>query len=147
MKLDEKRVEFRRHMLEVWWSRFGPLFGAEIRKRRVHDASYSRWRWHLDEVFVRIGGETHYLWRAVDYVGAREAGMRGNRESSPGELIRECLNQIVEPDLGILKQRLAVAKKEGVEVEIQKLAHIAPKPDRVVHYVSMAEQEGTTVAV
>ncbi len=27
------------------------------------------WRWHLDEVFVRINGETHYLWRAVDYEG------------------------------------------------------------------------------
>ncbi len=27
------------------------------------------WRWHLDEVFVRINGETHYLWRAVDHEG------------------------------------------------------------------------------
>ena len=26
-------------------------------------------RWHLDEVFVRINGETHYLWRAVDHEG------------------------------------------------------------------------------
>ncbi len=29
----------------------------------------SRWRWHLDEVFVKINGETHYLWRAVDHEG------------------------------------------------------------------------------
>ena len=28
-----------------------------------------QWRWHLDEVFVRINGETHYLWRAVDHEG------------------------------------------------------------------------------
>ena len=42
---------------------------AEIRKRRIHHQSYSRWRWHLDEVFVRINGETHYLWRAVDHEG------------------------------------------------------------------------------
>jgi putative transposase len=27
------------------------------------------WRWHLDEVFVRINGERHYLWRAVDHEG------------------------------------------------------------------------------
>jgi putative transposase len=45
--------------------RFGPIFAAEIRKRRVQNQSYSRWRWHLDEVFVRINGENHYLWRAV----------------------------------------------------------------------------------
>ena len=29
----------------------------------------SRWRWHLDEVFVRINGVQHYLWRAVDHEG------------------------------------------------------------------------------
>jgi hypothetical protein len=26
----------------------------------------SNWKWHLDEVFVKINGERHYLWRAVD---------------------------------------------------------------------------------
>jgi len=45
------------------------MFGSEIRKRRVHNRSYSNWRWHLDKVFVRINGETHYLWRAVDHEG------------------------------------------------------------------------------
>jgi putative transposase len=45
------------------------MFAAEIRKRRVQHHSYSNWRWHLDEVFVRINGETHYLWRAVDHEG------------------------------------------------------------------------------
>jgi putative transposase len=29
----------------------------------------SHWRWHLDEVFVKINGEGHYLWRAVDHEG------------------------------------------------------------------------------
>jgi putative transposase len=45
------------------------MFVAEIRKRRVHHSSYSQWRWHLDEVFVQINGETHYLWRTVDHEG------------------------------------------------------------------------------
>ena len=44
-------------------------FAAAIRKRRVQHQSFSQWRWHLDEVFVRINGETHYLWRAVDHEG------------------------------------------------------------------------------
>jgi transposase-like protein len=30
---------------------------------------YRQWRWHLDEVFVKINGERHYLWRAVDHQG------------------------------------------------------------------------------
>jgi len=29
----------------------------------------SRWRWHLDEMFVKINGEKHYLWRAVHHEG------------------------------------------------------------------------------
>jgi putative transposase len=45
------------------------MFAAEIRKWRVHQRSYSNWCWHLDEVFVKINGETHYLWRAVDQEG------------------------------------------------------------------------------
>ena len=45
------------------------MFAAEIRKRRIQTRSYSHWRWHLDEVFVRLNGETHYPWRAVDNEG------------------------------------------------------------------------------
>jgi putative transposase len=29
----------------------------------------NNWKWHLDEVFVKINGERHYLWRAVDHEG------------------------------------------------------------------------------
>ena len=38
-------------------------------ERRIHHGSYSNWRWHLDEVFVRVNGEIHYLWRAADHEG------------------------------------------------------------------------------
>ena len=31
--------------------------------------AYTHWRWHLDEVFVKINGEQHYLWRAVNDEG------------------------------------------------------------------------------
>ena len=40
-----------------------------IRKRRTQNGNYSNWTWHLDEVFVKINGELHYLWRAVDHEG------------------------------------------------------------------------------
>ncbi len=45
------------------------MFAAEIRKRRIEGMKSSRWRWHLDEMFVKINGERHYLWRAVDHEG------------------------------------------------------------------------------
>ena len=67
--LHERGLDICHETVRFWWNRFGPLFAAEIRKRRVQQRSYSLWRWHLDEVFVRINGETHYLWRAVDHEG------------------------------------------------------------------------------
>ena len=67
--LHERGVDVCYETVRDWWNRFGPLFAAEIRTRRVHHGSYSNWRWHLDEVFVRINGETCYLWRAVDHEG------------------------------------------------------------------------------
>ena len=56
--------------VRFWWNRFGPMFASEItRKRRSMARSHSNWQWHLDEVFVKINGERHYLWRAVDHEG------------------------------------------------------------------------------
>ena len=68
-ELFERGIDICHETVRFWWNRFGPMFAAEIRKRRVHHSSYSQWRWHLDEVFVKINGETHYLWRAVDHEG------------------------------------------------------------------------------
>ena len=67
--LSERGIDICHETVRLWWNRFGPLFAAEIRKRRVHRHWYSNWRWHLDEVFVRINGKAYYLWRAVDHEG------------------------------------------------------------------------------
>ena len=67
--LHERGIDVCHETVRFWWHRFGPLFAAEIRKRRVEGMRSSRWRWHLDEVFVKINGERHYLWRAVDHEG------------------------------------------------------------------------------
>ncbi len=56
--LFERGIDICHETVRFWWNRFGPMFAAEVRKRRVHHRSYSHWRWHLDEVFVRINDET-----------------------------------------------------------------------------------------
>ncbi|GHC67185.1 IS6 family transposase [Neogemmobacter tilapiae] len=68
--LHERGIEISHETVRFWWNRFGPMFAAEIRRRRV-DRMRARkhWRWHLDEVYVKINGVTHYLWRAVDHEG------------------------------------------------------------------------------
>jgi putative transposase len=68
-RLFERGIDICHQTVRFWWNRFGPMFAAEIRKRRVDHRSLSQWRWHLDEVFVKINGEMYYLWRAVDHEG------------------------------------------------------------------------------
>jgi putative transposase len=67
--LHERGIDVSHETVRYWWHRFGPLFAAEIRKRRIHSMRSSQWRWHLDEMFVKINGDVHYLWRAVDHEG------------------------------------------------------------------------------
>jgi putative transposase len=66
--LAERGIDISDETVRLWWNRFGPMFAAEIRKKRVaHMRSYPQWRWHLDEVFVKVNGRLCYLWRAVDH--------------------------------------------------------------------------------
>jgi putative transposase len=67
--LHERGVDISHETVRFWWRRFGSIFANEIRKRRIEGMQSSRWQWHLDEVFVKINGERHYLWRAVDHEG------------------------------------------------------------------------------
>ena len=68
--LFERGIDICHETVRLWWNRFGPLFAADIRRQRVSRMKgFRHWRWHLDEVFVKINGERHYLWRAVDHEG------------------------------------------------------------------------------
>ena len=68
--LHERGIDVTRETIRYWWNRFGPMMAAEIRKKRSHVYGGSpQWRWHLDEVYVKINGEMFYLWRAVDHEG------------------------------------------------------------------------------
>ena len=68
--LFERGIDICHETVRFWWNRFGPMFAAEICRRRCSRMrGFRHWRWHLDEVFVKINGERHYLWRAVDHEG------------------------------------------------------------------------------
>jgi len=68
--LFERGIDICHETVRLWWNRFGPMFAGEIRKKRAaHLRQHTQWRWHLDEVYVKINGEMHYLWRAVDHEG------------------------------------------------------------------------------
>jgi len=68
--LFERGIDICHETVRLWWNRFGPMFAADIKRQRISRIrGFRNWRWHVDEVFVKINGETHYLWRAVDHEG------------------------------------------------------------------------------
>jgi putative transposase len=48
-----------------WCRKFGQQYANQLRRRRAQTGD----KWHLDEVFLKINGKLHYLWRAVDQHG------------------------------------------------------------------------------
>jgi putative transposase len=48
-----------------WCLKFGRTYAKRLRRRSPRSGD----RWHLDEVFLKINGRLHYLWRAVDQSG------------------------------------------------------------------------------
>ena len=68
--LFERGIDICHETVRLWWNRFGPLFAGEIRHQRVSRMrGFRHWRWHLDEMYVKLNGEMAYVWRAVDHEG------------------------------------------------------------------------------
>jgi putative transposase len=68
--LHERGIYISHETVRIWWNRFGPIFAAEIRNKRIQQMhAHSNWQWHLDVVFVKINRGTQYVWRAVDHEG------------------------------------------------------------------------------
>jgi len=68
--LHERGIDICHEMVRHWVDRFGTYFAHKIRKRRSERMRQSpQWRWRMDDVFVKIRGDAHDLWRAVDHEG------------------------------------------------------------------------------
>jgi len=60
-----------------------------------------QWRWHMDEVFVKFLGETHYLWRAVDHEGeVLEAYVTKKRDKAAAlRFLRKAMKRYGNPEV------------------------------------------------
>ena len=59
--LHERGVDMSYATVRFWWHRFGAMFAFDIGKRRAEGMKSSHWRWHLDEVFMKIMVGRKYL--------------------------------------------------------------------------------------
>src|SRR5947199_5840338 len=98
--LAERGIDISHETVRFWWNRFGAMFAAEIRKRRVaHIRGHPQWRLHLDEVFVKVNGKLCYLWRAVDHEGeVLEAEVTARRDkAAPMKLLKRIMKKYGVP--------------------------------------------------
>jgi putative transposase len=119
--LHERGIDLSHETVRFWWNRFGPMFAAEIRRRRADRLrTWPQWQWHLDEVFVKINGETHYLWRAVDHESeALEAYVTKRRDRHVAlKFLRKAMKRYGNPEVIVtdrLKSYRAAMKVIGNE--------------------------------
>ncbi len=100
--LHERGIDICHETVRAWWNRFGLMFAADIRKKRSASMrTHIPWRWHLDEVFVRINGATYYLWRAVDHEGeVLEAFVTKRRDRDAAlRFLRKAMKRYGRPEI------------------------------------------------
>ena len=98
--LHERGIDVCHESVRFWVDRFGTYFARTIRKRRSEAMRQTRqWRWHLDEIFVKIRGEMHYLWRAVDHEGeVLEAYVTKSRDKASAlKFLRKAMKRYGSP--------------------------------------------------
>jgi transposase-like protein len=81
-------------------SREKKTLSRSIRKRRVAQMrGYPQWRWHLDDVFVKVNGKLCYLWRAVDHEGeVLEAVVTAKRDKAAAlKLLKRIMKRYGRP--------------------------------------------------
>jgi putative transposase len=116
--LHERGIDICHETVRYWWLRFGPMFAAEIKKRRIQILKSIRWRWHLDEVFVKINGKQHYLWRAVDHEGeVLESYVTKRRDKKAAlKFLRKAMRKHGQPEVIVtdkLRSHGAALKQTG----------------------------------
>ena len=96
--LAQRGIEVSYETIRCWTLKFGPQIAANLRRRRCAPTG----RWHLDEMYVRVGGQKMWLWRAVDDEGEILDVLVQKRRNKHAalKLLRKLLkNQGVHPEI------------------------------------------------
>jgi len=111
--LAERGVIVTYESVRQWCRTFGQTYANGLRRRRLRPGD----KWHLDEVFIRINGATHYLWRAVDQDGnVLDILVQGRRDTAAArKFFRRLLKDLAYVPRVVITDKLAsygAAKRE-----------------------------------
>ena len=58
----ERGINIGHETVRYWRNRFGQVSAADIQRKRVQRLrAFPKWKWHVDEIFVKANGQRHYL--------------------------------------------------------------------------------------
>jgi putative transposase len=106
------------------------MFAADNRRHRVSPMrGFRHWKWHLDEVYVKINAETHYLWRAIDHEGeVLESYVTKTRDKAAAlRFLKKALKRHGSPDTIVtdgLRSYPAAMREIGNEVRREVGRHL-----------------------
>ncbi|GAA3139056.1 IS6 family transposase [Rhodococcus sp. IC4_135] len=101
----ERGVEVTYETIRTWCARFGPEYARRLRRKVPRPGD----KWHLDEVFIKIGGMQKYLWRAVDQHGnVLDILIQGKRDGKAAtRFFKKLLKRHARPPRVLITDKLA----------------------------------------
>ncbi|MGB7182276.1 MAG: IS6 family transposase [Burkholderiaceae bacterium] len=125
--LAEQDVEVDASTVYRWVQKFGPEFARLTRKER-------NWRgldWHMDETYIRVGGQWRNLWRAIDQSGQFvDCRLTARRDAGAA---RAFLGQAIRDSGLYYPQRITTDKALNYKKVIRERNYGVDRADRLVH--------------
>ncbi len=101
--LAERGIAVSRESIRLWCNKFGPRYARRLKRGRqgYGDTLF------IDEVFVKIQGKQHYLWRAVDQDGeVVDVFLQARRDGKAAKrFFRRLLNRLRDEHRVVLRAR------------------------------------------
>ncbi len=136
--LAERNISVSYEAIRLWINKFGPEFTKRLRRRHAGFGD----TYFLDEVFVKIGGKQHYLWRAVDQDGevvdiylqkrrdAKSAKRFFQRFLKSGDMPREIVTDKLR-SYGVAHRSLIPIARHNTQQYANNRAELSHQPTRV----------------
>ena len=121
--LFERGIHVSYEAVRLWCQKFGPAYARELKRQERRTGK----TWHLDEVFVKIGGKQVYLWRAVDEHGqVLDILVQEKRDADAAEyFFRQLLATVKEPPERIITDKLGSYSAAKAKMpELQGVEHL-----------------------
>ena len=109
--LAERGITVTRESIRLWCIKFGAIYARRLkRKHRGYGDTF-----FIDEVFVKINGKQHYLWRAVDQDGeVVDVYLQAKRDGAAAKVLPHRLSQF--PASGLAGRHIEFCAKRAGEV-------------------------------